>query len=138
MIAAAGWQGLGWEFETLASFHPMTKKSPVSPEKKKLLTRLALAQKQADAGKRAAKLAKLALRNAKQKFKEAKRAAKKLRKVVKALKADLTALSAKKPDRKPAAKKAVAKRAVVAPAPASVPAVPVNPVVNGPTDVPAQ
>src|SRR5438445_11529285 len=97
---------------------------PAAAAKKKLLSRIAAAQRQADLGKKAAKLAKLGFRHAKDKFKAAKRAAKKLRKAVKVLKVELIALGTKKaPRKRPTAKPAV-KRArpasVIAPAPAAV------------------
>jgi chromosome segregation ATPase len=75
--------------------------------KKKLLSRIATVQKQADAAKKAAKLAKAGFKAAKQKFKETKRTAKKHRKELKALKAELALFAVKKnPARKPAAKPA--------------------------------
>jgi len=99
----------------------MTTKSPVSAaDRKKLLSQLVVAQREADAAKKAAKLAKLDLRNAKRKFKDAKRAAKKLRKAVKALKTEVAALSATKTVRKPVAKKPALKRSRPAPVPAPV------------------
>ena len=114
--------------------HMTTKPAIINPAaKKKLLARIAAAQRQADAAKKAARLAKLGFRNAKQKFKEAKRAAKKFRKSVKALKAELAALSVKKPVRRPVAKKKAARPAPVveiAPAPIEV-----QPAVAGETTV---
>lgn len=115
----------------------MTKPSSLFAKKKQLLSRIAAAQKQADAGKRAAKLAKLGLRNAKQKFKDAKHAARKLRKAVKALKAELAALGTKQPRRKSAVKKPAGKRIPPppAPAPAPVETAPVFPVAAVPAPV---
>ena len=80
--------------------------APVAAAKKKLLSRIAAAQRQADLAKKTAKLAKLGLRTAKDRFKAAKRAAKKLRKAVKALKVELAGLGAAKTPRKRAAPKA--------------------------------
>ena len=77
---------------------------------KRLISRIATAQKQADLAKKAAKLAKLEYRNARQKFKQAKRTAKTLRKEVKTLKAELTAVAVKRRSRKPAAPKRSARR----------------------------
>jgi chromosome segregation ATPase len=77
--------------------------TPSTAAKKKLHSRIAAAQKQADAAKKAAKLAKASFKHAKQRFKDAKRIAKKVRKAVKALKAELSALSVKKTRRKSAA-----------------------------------
>lgn len=90
----------------------MTMKSsvPAAAAKKKLLSRIALAQRQSDHAKKAAKLAKLGLRAAKEKFKSAKRAAKKLRKAVKALKVELAGLGTAKAPRKRVAPKASTKR----------------------------
>ncbi len=84
--------------------------APVAAAQKKLLSRIAAAQRQADLAKKTAKLAKLGLRAAKDKFKAAKRAAKKLRKAVKALKVELAGLGTKeapatRPVKKPAAKR---------------------------------
>jgi len=106
----------------------MTMKSsvPASAAKNKLLSRIALAQRQADQAKKAAKLAKLGLRAAKDKFKAAKRAAKKLRKAVKALKVELAGLGTAKAPRKRVTPKTAAKRskptplATITPAPVVV------------------
>jgi hypothetical protein len=89
--------------------------SAESPAKKKLLGRIAAAQRQADAAKKAAKLAKLGFRAAKEKFKSARRAAKKARKAVKVLKEELAALAANKTPRKRPAPKAPLKRRKRAP-----------------------
>lgn len=98
--------------------------APATAAKKKLLSRIAAAQRQADHAKKIAKLAKLGLRAAKDKFKAAKRAAKKLRKEVKALKVELAGLGTKKVAAKRAVKKPAPKRSrpapVAAPAPAPV------------------
>lgn len=106
-----------------------TKASAPAAAKKKLLSRIAAAQRQADLAKKTAKLAKLGLRAAKDKFKAAKRAAKKLRKAVKMLKMELAGLGTKKtPARRPV-KKPAAKRLHPAPvaAPAPVEVAPVAP-----------
>lgn len=101
---------------------------PAAAANKKLHTRIAAAQKLADAAKKEAKLAKLDFRNAKQIYKDARRAARKLRKEVKALKTELAALAMKKPRRKPkaakpAAPKPAAKRVrlIVAPVTSATP-----------------
>ena len=110
----------------------MTTKSsvPAAAAKKKLLSRIAAAQRQADVARKTAKLAKLGFRHAKDKFKAAKRAAKKLRKAVKTLKTELAALGAKKAPAKRVAKKVAAKRPrsapVAAPAPEPVAVEPVS------------
>jgi hypothetical protein len=119
----------------------MTPKSSASvAAKKKLLSRIAAAQRQADSAKKAAKLAKLNYRTAKDKFKAAKHAAKKARKVVKGLKAELAAsltkkVPAKRRSTKPAARKPKPRPM---PAPISVPAP--APVENAPVlpEVPSQ
>lgn len=84
--------------------------SPLPPDvaatRKKLLSKIATAQKQADAAKRLAKLAKTSFKAAKQRFKDAKRSAKKLRKEVKALKGELASLAPAKSVGKAAAKSA--------------------------------
>ncbi len=104
--------------------------APATAAKKKLLSRIAAAQRQADHAKKTAKLAKLGLRGAKDKFKAAKRAARKLRKEVKALKVELAGLGTKKAPAKRAVKKSAPKRSrpapVAAPAPAPVEAPPVS------------
>jgi hypothetical protein len=103
----------------------MTSKTsaPVAVAKKKLLSRIAAMQRQADLAKKTAKLAKLGLRAAKDRFKAAKRAAKKLRKEVKALKVELAGLGSKKAPAKRAVKKPAVKRSRTVPvaAPASAP-----------------
>lgn len=100
---------------------PMTTKAsaPVAAAKKKLLGRIAAAQRQADLAKKTAKLAKHGLRAAKDKFKAARRAAKKLRKSVKVLKGELAALATKPASRRRVAPRLAKKR--VRPAPASAP-----------------
>jgi len=85
----------------------MTASDPLPALKKKILSRIAAIQRQAEAAKKVAKLTKAAFKQAKQKFKEAKRAAKKHRKELKTLKNELAALATKKVQRKPAAKAAV-------------------------------
>lgn len=104
---------------------------PATPARKKLLSRIAVAQRQADAAKRTAKLAKLGLRAAKDKSKSAKRAAKKLRKAVKALKVELAGLGTAKTRRKRVGRKAVTKRSKPAPVAAITP----GPVVGEPASV---
>ncbi len=96
---------------------------PAAAANKKLHTRIAAAQKLADAAKKEAKLAKVDFRNAKQIYKDARRAARNLRKEVKALKTELARLAVKKTRlkpkvAKPAAPKTAAKRVrlIVAPA----------------------
>ena len=110
-----------------------TKTSPSTiAAKKKLLSQIAAAQRQADAARKAAKLAKLGFRQAKDKFKSAKRAAKKLKKAVKNLKAELAALAVrKKPVRaRPAANPAAKRRRLVPVTP------PLRPVmVAGPVEI---
>lgn len=99
----------------------MTSSDQTSALKKKLLSRIAAAQKQADAARKAAKLAKAVFKQAKGKFKDAKRAAKKHRKELKALKVELAALAAKKKTAsKPTAKSTAMKRPRPSPAPAAV------------------
>ena len=111
-----------------------TKTSPSTiAAKKKLLSQIAAAQRQADAARKTAKLAKLGFRQAKDKFKSAKRAAKKLKKAVKNLKAELAALAMrKKPARaRPAAKPAAKRRRAVPFTP------PLSPeIVAGPVEIP--
>ncbi len=99
--------------------------APATAAKKKLLSRIAAAQRQADLAKKAAKLAKLGLRAAKDKFKSAKRAATKLRKEVKTLKGELAAFATKAAPRKRVASRPITKRArpTSAPVPAPVPEV---------------
>ena len=103
--------------------------APVAAAKKKLLSRIAAAQRQADLAKKTAKLAKLGLRAAKDRFKSAKRAAKKLRKAVKALKIELAGLGTKKASGTRLVKKPAVKRSRPAPvaAPAPVVVAPVAP-----------
>jgi hypothetical protein len=123
--------------QVLVPLFPMKKKPshPADAIKKKLHTRIASAQKEADAAKKAAKLAKLAFRGAKQKYKDARRAAKKLRRAVKQLKQDLAALAVRKSRRRPAAKKAAVIKPTAAPvaapalvvAPAAEPTTPLDP-----------
>lgn len=95
--------------------------APATAAKKKLLGRIAAAQRQADHAKKTAKLAKLGLRAAKDRFKAAKRAAKKLRKEVKALKVELAGFGTKKVAAKRAVKKPAPKRSRPAPVAAPVP-----------------
>lgn len=99
--------------------------APATAAKKKLLSRIAAAQRQADLAKKAAKLAKLGLRAAKDKFKSAKRAAKKLRKEVKALKGELAAFATKPAPRKRVVSRPITKRVrpTSTPVPAPVPEV---------------
>lgn len=87
---------------------PMTTISPatLAAAKKKLVSRIGAAQRQADTAKKAAKATKLGFKQAKQKFKDAKKAAKKIRKNIKTLKAELAALATKKPARNLARKSA--------------------------------
>lgn len=99
----------------------MNSSAPAATAKKKLLSRMALAQRKADHAKKAAKLAKLGLRAAKDKFKSAKRAAKKLRKEVKALKGELAAFATKPAPRKRVASKPIKKRVRLTPAPVPAP-----------------
>jgi len=73
---------------------------PKVADRKKLIDRIAIVKKQADAAKKAAKLAKMMVKQAKQKFKDAKRAAKKLRKTAKALEVELISFTAKLDSRK--------------------------------------
>lgn len=68
--------------------------------KKKLLARIAAAEKQVESAKKMVKQTKIGFKQAKQRFKEAKRAAKKQRKAIKALKAELAALTVKKSARR--------------------------------------
>ena len=108
-----------------------TKSSVPAAAQKKLHAQIATAQKQAEVGKKIAKLAKLGLRHAKQKFKDARRAAKKLRKAVKSLKTELAALAVKKPGRKSAPSKSAARKrsrpvALSAPIPSPVETLPVQ------------
>jgi hypothetical protein len=113
-------------FRSTAFAQPMTTKpSAPAAAKKKLLSRIAAAQRQADAARKTAKLAKLGYRAAKQKFKDAKRAARKLRKALKSLKVELAALAAKKksPVRKTATKPVVKRsKPAIKPAPTPAPA----------------
>lgn len=98
-----------------------------STARKKLLTRIAALQKQAETAKKAAKLAKSVFKTAKQKFKEAKRAARKLRKDAKALKVELAALTTrKKSARKVPAKTELKRARPAAPEPVKVPAGPAS------------
>lgn len=109
----------------------MTKKTsnPAAVAKKKLIVRIAAAQKQVDAAKKSAKAAKAVFKLARQKFKDARSATKKLRKAVKTLKTERAALAVKKLPRKPAAPKPAVKRfdpvaaPVIAPAPFEAPPV---------------
>lgn len=106
-----------------------TKTSGPTPDvaRKKLISQIAAAQKQADHARKAAKLSKLAFRIAKQKFKDARRAAKKIKRTLKALKAELAALAVRKVVRKPAKAKrpraaaATLAAPVIVPPPAGVP-----------------
>ncbi len=82
--------------------------APTAIARKKLRTRIAVAQKQADAARKDAKTAKAGFKRAKQEFKDARRAARKLRKAVKALKVELAALAVKRVRRKPAGAKSAA------------------------------
>jgi hypothetical protein len=122
---------------TRPSSSPMTTKvaASLTPAQKKLVARVGVAQKQAAAAKKTAKLAK-------QKFKDAKHAAKKSRKAVKALKAELAKLMAKKSAAKPAAKKPAARRsrkfAAVAPAPVELSPSPVDTPPGADSSAPAQ
>lgn len=122
--------GHGWALHPNPTPTMTTKLSSetTAAHRKKLLSRIAAAQKQTDSAKRTAKLTKLGFRQAKQKFKDAKHAARKLRKVVKTLKAELAGLAVRKPAlKRPAARSAVKRRRpvpVAAPAPEPVVAPP--------------
>ncbi len=103
--------------------------APTAIARKKLRTRIAVAQKQADAARKDAKTAKAGFKRAKQEFKDARRAARKLRKAVKALKVELAALAVKRVRRKPAGAKSAARPApfeavVPLPAPAAAETIP--------------
>jgi septal ring factor EnvC (AmiA/AmiB activator) len=89
--------------------------APTTAARQELVTRIASAQKQADAAKKIFKLKKLGLRKAKQECKAAKRAAKKLRKALEALEAELASASAVKRVRKAAVRRPATKRPRTAP-----------------------
>lgn len=87
--------------------------SPAPADRRKLISRIAAAQKEADALKKSAVTAKAALKQAKKDFKQAKKAAKAARKTAKALREELAAMAAprtaaKKRAKRPAGKKPAA------------------------------